>query len=450
MKTWILLAALVLAPLSVLAADEKISARSAASTLGGTEVIGCTQGGTDKKCTVTQILAGNAATATLATTATNATTATALAANGANCSAGQFPLGVTAAGAVESCTALPTTITGTANGIAASAATGAVTLSLSPVVDLTLKTLRAPNSATIPATCTVGDSYMDTSKTTGQMWYLCEATDTWVLQGGAPTETQTLDNVFDLGKIINGANSLANAVQIGDGVTPICLYTDATLGPQVRPCTDADVKTIIPANFTWALHDVEGDAAIETVDPDAATVQGMWTYGTAYRPKKQIYFPAGALSTDGTQCSAPAEVTINSGAKRWTIICADNDASTIYGEVEMPDSWDGGTVTLMGTFIQTAADTSNLNADIAMACRVDGDTINNTWGTEIAMDTAMGGSNKIDTVTTAAITPNGTCTGAGTMLQFRYQLDAAGTTTAVATLHHLGFKLTYSEKSRSS
>jgi hypothetical protein len=59
----------------------------------------------------------------------NASTATALAANGANCAAGTFPLGVSASGAAEDCTALPTTITGTANQITASGATGAVTLS---------------------------------------------------------------------------------------------------------------------------------------------------------------------------------------------------------------------------------------------------------------------------------------------------------------------------------
>ena len=60
----------------------------------------------------------------------NAGTATALAANGTNCAAGNFPLGVDASGNSESCTALPTTITGTANQITASASTGAVTLSL--------------------------------------------------------------------------------------------------------------------------------------------------------------------------------------------------------------------------------------------------------------------------------------------------------------------------------
>jgi hypothetical protein len=71
----------------------------------------------------------------------NAGTATALAANGGNCSAGSFPLGVDASGAVESCTALPTTISGTANEITASAATGAVTLSIPAVLDLSGKVL---------------------------------------------------------------------------------------------------------------------------------------------------------------------------------------------------------------------------------------------------------------------------------------------------------------------
>jgi hypothetical protein len=65
----------------------------------------------------------------------NAATATNLAANGANCSAGQFPLGVNAAGAVESCTPLPTTITGTANQVLASASTGAIILSTPQSLD---------------------------------------------------------------------------------------------------------------------------------------------------------------------------------------------------------------------------------------------------------------------------------------------------------------------------
>lgn len=93
MKRLLTLLAILLVITPAFAADQKISARSSASTLGGTEVLGVIQGGTDKKTTVADVLAGNAA------------TATALAANGSNCSAGSYPLGVSAAGAVESCTA---------------------------------------------------------------------------------------------------------------------------------------------------------------------------------------------------------------------------------------------------------------------------------------------------------------------------------------------------------
>lgn len=72
----------------------------------------------------------------------NSSTATALAANGANCSAGSFPLGVDASGASESCTALPTTIAGTANQITASGSTGAITLAF-------------PTNMTLPGVTTV-------------------------------------------------------------------------------------------------------------------------------------------------------------------------------------------------------------------------------------------------------------------------------------------------------
>lgn len=151
---------------SAFAADTKISDYPAASALGGTEVMPGAQGGATKKISANQLktfaLAGNAATASaLAANGTNCSagqyargvdasgnaenctadadtfssktppsgavvgttdtqtltnksisgaqitsavaTATALAANGANCSAGQAPLGVDASGAVEGC-----------------------------------------------------------------------------------------------------------------------------------------------------------------------------------------------------------------------------------------------------------------------------------------------------------------------------------------------------------
>jgi hypothetical protein len=158
---------------------------------------------------------------------------------------------------------------------------------------------------------------------------------------------------------------------------------------------------------------------------------------------KSIYFPAAALSTDGTQCAAPAEVTINSGPKLFTIICTDNDASTIHGSVHMPDSWNAGTVTFAMSYIQTAADTAVMNSDIAAQCRGNGETPSSTYGTEVAIDdAAVTGSNANDITTSAAVTATGTC-AAGDMLYWRWQLDATGTTTAVATLNIVGFKMEY-------
>lgn len=43
--------------------------------------------------------------------------------------------------------------------------------------------LELPNSNTLPATCTVGQIYMDADATTGQRLYACESTNTWALQG---------------------------------------------------------------------------------------------------------------------------------------------------------------------------------------------------------------------------------------------------------------------------
>jgi hypothetical protein len=111
--------------------------------------------------------------------------------------------------------------------------------------------------------------------------------------------TDTLDTVFDRGKIIDGANSVANAVRIGDTTTPVCIFTDAVKGPWVRPCTDSNITTYILPNFTYSWYDVEGDAVMFTVDPDAASKNAMYQYGANYKPLASVevtLFPRGAAS----------------------------------------------------------------------------------------------------------------------------------------------------------
>lgn len=78
------------------------------------------------------------------------------------------------------------TITGTTNEISVTngdGVSGNPTLGVAATLDMTSKTLRVPNSTTLPGTCTTGDTYMDTDATSGQRFYLCESTNTWVKQG---------------------------------------------------------------------------------------------------------------------------------------------------------------------------------------------------------------------------------------------------------------------------
>jgi len=103
--------------------------------------------------------------------------------------------------------------------------TGLLVFGTNPTIRATTGILGVPNSTTLPATCTVGDSYMDTDQTTGQRFYLCEATNTWVRQG--------------------------------DGTGGAGVWTDAD--PMVQSTTTRDVQ-IGAAQTNSAKLSVDGDA----------------------------------------------------------------------------------------------------------------------------------------------------------------------------------------------
>ena len=98
--------------------------------------------------------------------------------------------------------------------------------------------LEIPNSASLPATCTVGQQYMDTDATTGRRLYLCESTNVWVLQGdGAggtldftwvlnPEEAKLPDDDM---QIIDGGNERWRGLY--DETAPECAYWSKVLYP---------------------------------------------------------------------------------------------------------------------------------------------------------------------------------------------------------------------------
>ena len=264
----------------------------------------------------------------------------------------------------------------------------------------------------------------------------------WALLGGlAETLTAAEVNILDG---VTGVTA-AELTYINDVTSDIQAQLDGKEGTLTNS-----------AGLAAALSDETGTGAAvlanspALVTPDLGTPSAAVLTNATGLPSggittivESIYWPAAAISADGTQCADPAQAVINSGPEIYTIICTDNDASQMEGHVNMPDGWDAGTVAFTLEYIQTAADTSALNADVKAMCRGAGETVNSTFGSEVAIDdAAVTGSNAIDQTDSAAVTANGTC-AAGDSLFWRIELDATGTTTAVATLHFVGVKMEY-------
>lgn len=244
--------------------------------------------------------------------------------------------------------------------------------------------------------------------------------------------TPTLDQAFDSGKVIDGANSLANAVRIGDGVTPICLYTDATLGPQVRPCTDADVKTIIPTNFNWSLYDIEGAASMLTVDPDASTVNGKYQFGTNYKPVMSMLLP---LEPRGAATQA-AESIVTNQPKAYYLTVTDVD--TDAGDFSFPV-----TAKMVGATTATfrligVSKNASPSGNIVFTCAAkkytpgtDTFAAHSTTG-EVTLTLTPATQNRPVAVTSSAHTLNGTL-AAGDVVYGSCEVSATGTTSAQMT-----------------
>jgi len=173
--------------------------------------------------TTTGTFSGNLTGNVTGTVSGNAGTATALAADPADCSSNNFATAINASGTLT-CgqPSITAGVSGLGTGVStflatpssanlASAVTGetgsgALVFGTAPTLTgATVSTsLNIPNSTTLPATCSVGDIYMDTDATSGQRLYACQSANTWALQG-------------DGGGGGGSAAGGANAVQTGNG-----------------------------------------------------------------------------------------------------------------------------------------------------------------------------------------------------------------------------------------
>lgn len=117
------------------------------------------------------------------------------------------------------------------------------------------RTFAIPNSATLPATCSVGQSYMDTDATSGNRFYLCESTNTWAFQGASSVPNTTYYVAPDMSPaIVVGGTGYAWTTGTGSCLgtsSPTCLVLSS--GGYLKVVNNADIR-LSAAPGTWGLN----------------------------------------------------------------------------------------------------------------------------------------------------------------------------------------------------
>jgi len=212
----------------------------------------------------------------------------------------------------------------------------------------------------------------------------------------------------------------------------MCFYTDATLGPVIRPCTASNTQTVALTNFNWSLYDEEGAANILTVDPDAASVNALYQFGAAYKPVGSAYV---SLTERGATTIALENIVTNQPKAYWATV-TDVDTDALDWHLPITSKMVGittVTVRLVGVS-KNAAPSGNIVFSCAVqAIRPGTDTYvaHSTTGQQnITLTPAT--QNRPVAGTSAAITINGTVADGGE-LWGSCEVDAAGTTSTQMT-----------------
>jgi hypothetical protein len=147
--------------------------------------------------------------------------------------------------------------------------------------------------------------------------------------------------------------------------------------------------------------------------------------------RRSMYWPAGAMSTDGFECSNSAEVQINSGPRTWAIQCPMATAEAdgyAYGQVVLPDAFNaaGNVVFEITVYLKEDAGATTIDGTISIQCKgaLDADPINNTWDVaDDAFDIAEDAGDAVNEVVQASTAPVSTAgCAAGNVLFWKYKL----------------------------
>lgn len=107
-----------------------------------------------------------------------------------------------------------------------------------------------------------------------------------------------LDANFDVVPEIDGATS-ANPLKVGNGTQKLELFGDASMGGTIRPSPLGDSVWRCWTNYNCVIRDEEAAATLFTIDPDAASKNAMYQFGSNYKPLASIpvtLYPRGAAT----------------------------------------------------------------------------------------------------------------------------------------------------------
>jgi len=214
-------------------------------------------------------------------------------------------------------------------------------------------------------------------------------------------------------------------------------FSFINFGGTIRPSTGA----LTPGNM------VTTNASGQFIDGGAAGT-GTWTDGSTNTGTNKtlrdalaggtgnaIWTPvraswdAGSLTPDGTVCADPVKSTINSGPVIYAIICAHNTSGTMDGHLTLPITMAGNLATVKFRLTVNDVDSSSqhFSGTFKAQCRASGTAPSSTWGSTQSVDITMVTANTDYSATTAAVSPDSTCS-AGAELFWRFTITNSGGT----------------------
>lgn len=196
--------------------------------------------------------------------------------------------------------------------------------------------LEIPNSTTLPATCNIGESYMDTNATSGQRLYLCESANTWALQGDGGAAGSAFSG-------ITGSTNTTAAMVVGTGAS-LTTSGSGTIIATTSTALVANGANCSAGNYALGV-DASGASESCTADDDVPDAADF-----------------GALALTGDVTSSGLATTVAANAVALTTDTVGNYAA---GDAEAGASLSGDSAT--SYFSTGTLETARLNTPIPVS-----------------------------------------------------------------------------------